>query len=235
MKNFVLRVAMMASVASSGLLMTLDLSANSIDLPAKTILVAARTLQPQTTVNYSVKGTLECQIIARDFPPYTSQESCHIEIKGKTAEVEQPESILTALKKVQPMRGPHYFFKGPFKATSNIMEGGTVESASVTLINTPSDEKNTHQQTTTQYFHQSGMARYFSAVIGSELMANFEHKGNRLESLTLTETYRCMGCFGFTANFSNASTGSMQVKIQTRGSLNDSEIKVILIENQGEL
>lgn len=83
-----------------------------IRVPAKNLLIAARTIVPQSGPYYSVEGIIKCSIISHEFPPYGSDSYCEIIINDITAEVMKPQEILKKLMQIRPMTGPTYFFSG---------------------------------------------------------------------------------------------------------------------------
>lgn len=84
---------------------TLNAFANSVALPEKIILDAARQIQPQTGTYYFVHGFLSCAQIMREYePPFFKNpykfevSACEMTINNKTVLLDNNEDVITALK-----------------------------------------------------------------------------------------------------------------------------------------
>lgn len=98
-------------------LFSLSAFSNSvINVPAKDILAASRTLIAQTGPAYSAKGTIACSALNTGWGPATS--TCTITINGAKAVVENANLIINEVAKVKKITGPSYNFSGKFEISS---------------------------------------------------------------------------------------------------------------------
>lgn len=113
MKNLVLSLVLtgisFASVSHAGV---------QTEIPSEEILLAARKIEPQTGPGYFVEGSLLCEIMSREFPPYGASATCWVTLKGETESFQPSDELISALTNIQPMTGPYYEFQAKFTGTS---------------------------------------------------------------------------------------------------------------------
>jgi hypothetical protein len=135
MRKRVWTVAIALAVSSLGMAQNpkippRDQNYRTVKIPAKEILEAARTIQPQTSPFYTVKGVLACSKSSRQTPLLGVTYQCEIRIGDKVATVNNPKRFFRALQESRPMTRPVYRFEAEFSAESS-SRYTVVESAAV--------------------------------------------------------------------------------------------------------